>query len=128
MENKDTFKMTYSAEQQEEIEKIREKYAHKEPNKMERLRALDAGVEKKASAVAIAVGVVGSLVLGVGMSLIISDFGALFGSAAEPVGILIGVLGIAVLACAYPLYHHILKKEREKIAPEILKLTEELMK
>ena len=43
-------------------------------------------------------------------------------------GILIGVIGMAVLGMAYPLYQRILKKEREKAAPEILRLTEELMK
>lgn len=128
MENKDTFKMTYSAQQQEEVNQIRQKYAPKEPDKMERLRALDASVEKKATAVSIAVGVVGTLILGIGMSLAMSDFGAILGSAAFIVGIVIGLMGIAVLGCAYPLYNRTLKKEREKIAPEILKLTDELMK
>lgn len=128
MENKDTFKMTYSAQQQEEVNQIRQKYAPKEPDKMEQLRALDASVEKKATAVSIAVGVVGTLILGIGMSLAMSDFGAILGSAAFIVGIVIGLMGIAVLGCAYPLYNRTLKKEREKIAPEILKLTDELMK
>lgn len=128
MENKDTFKMTYSAEQQEEVNQIRQKYAPEEPDKMAKLRALDAGVEKKASMAAIAVGVIGTLILGLGMSLIMSDFGAILGSAAFFVGILIGVSGIAVLGCVYPLYNRTLKKEREKIAPEILKLTDELLK
>lgn len=128
MENKDTFKMTYSAQQQEEVNQIRQKYAPKEPDKMEQLRALDASVEKKATAVSIAVGVVGTLILGIGMSLAMSDFGAILGSAAFIVGIVIGLLGIAVLGCAYPLYNRTLKKEREKVAPEIMKLTDELMK
>lgn len=128
MENKDTFKMTYSAQQQEEVNQIRQKYAPKEPDKMEQLRSLDASVEKKASAVSIAVGVIGTLILGIGMSMTMTDFGAPLGSAAFIAGIIIGVLGIAVLGCAYPLYNRTLKKEREKIAPEILKLTDELIK
>lgn len=128
MEKKDTFRMTYSAKQQEEVSKIRQKYAPKEPDKMEQLRALDARVEKKASSVAVVVGVIGTLILGIGMSLAMSDFGLFLGSAAFAVGIMIGVVGIAVLGCAYPLYNRTLKKEREKIAPEILKLTDELMK
>ncbi len=127
MENKDTFKMTYSARQQEEIDQIRQKYAPKEPDKMEQLRALDASVEKKATVASIAVGVIGTLILGIGMSMAMTDFGAILGSAAFIVGIIIGVVGIAVLGCAYPLYNRTLKKEREKIAPEILKLTDELM-
>lgn len=128
MENKNTFKMTYSAEQQEEVNQIRQKYAPKTPDKMEQLRALDASVEKKATAVSIAVGVIGTLILGIGMSLAMSDLGAILGFAAFIAGIIIGVVGIAVLGCAYPLYNRTLKKERKKIAPEILKLTDEFMK
>lgn len=128
MENKDTFKMTYSAKQQEEVNQIRQKYVPKEPDKMEQLRSLDASVEKKASAVAIAVGIIGALILGIGMSLAMSDFGMFLGHLAYPIGIIIGIIGMAVLACAYPLYNRTLKKEREKVAPEIMKLTDELMK
>lgn len=128
MEHNDTFKMTYSAQQQEEIDHIRQKYAPKEPDKLEQLRVLDAGVEKKASAAAIAASIIGALILGIGMSLAMTDFGAIFGAAAFIIGIITGLVGIAVLGCAYPLYHRTLKKEREKIAPEILKLTDELLK
>lgn len=118
--------MTYSAGQQEEVDRIRRKYAPKEPDKMERLRALDASVEKKATAVSVATGVIGTLILGIGMSLAMTDFGAILGASDFIVGILIGLFGIAVLGCAYPLYRRTLKKERKKIAPEILKLTDEL--
>lgn len=127
MENNETFKMTYSAQQQEEIQAIRKKYASPEPDKMEQLRALDAGVGKKATGISIAAGVIGTLILGTGMSLTMSDFGKLLGSLSGPLGIVLGVVGLVVLACAYPLYSRILKKEREKVAPEILRLTDELM-
>lgn len=120
--------MTYSAEQQEEIQSIRKKYMPAEEDKMEQLRALDAGVTRKATAISIVVGVVGALVLGVGMSLAMSDFGKLIGELAVPVGSVVGFLGIGILACAYPLYNRILKKEREKIAPDIIRLTDELLK
>lgn len=128
MENKETFQMTYSAKQQEEIAAIRQKYAPKELDKMEQLRVLDASVGKKATVVSIVVGIIGTLVMGLGMSLTISEFGEIIGSLAMPVGIVLGVVGMVVLACAYPLYNRTLKKEREKIAPEILRLTDELMK
>lgn len=128
MENKETFQMTYSAKQQEEVQAIREKYAPKEPDKMEQLRALDAGVGKKATMVSIIVGVIGTLIMGIGMSLAMSEFGEIIGDLAMPVGIVLGVVGIVILACAYPVYNRTLKKEREKIAPEILRLTDELMK
>lgn len=130
MENKDTFKMTYSADQQVEIENIRKKYLPKEEqeDKMAQIRRLDARAEQRAVMCAIGVGVLGALVLGCGMSLIMSDFGKALGDAALPVGIFAGVIGIALVALAYPVHQRILKKEREKIAPTILRLTDELMK
>ena len=131
--NNDGFSYTYSAKEQEEIKRIRQKYTkgNKEEDKMERLRRLDAGVTQKAQIVSLIFGVVGTLILGVGMSLIMSDLRAILGARTDlamPLGILIGLLG-GVLAClAYPLYHIIIKRERKKIAPEILRLTDELMK
>ena len=128
MEHNDSFKMTYSAQQQEEIQAIRQKYVPKEESKMDKLRALDARVTQKATMASIIVGIIGAMVLGCGMSLIMSDFGKALGDAAFPVGIVAGALGIALVALAYPMYHRTLKKEREKIAPQILQLTDELMK
>lgn len=128
MENNETFKMTYSAHQQEEIQQIRQKYIPKEPDKMEQLRALDASVTRKATTVSLIVGILGTLIMGIGMSLAMSDFGAALDSWAMPVGIGAGILGIAILACAYPLYNRTVKKERAKIAPQILRLTDELSK
>ena len=128
MQHNDSFKMTYSAQQQEEIQSIRQKYAPKAESKMDKLRALDARVTQRATMVSIIVGVLGALVLGCGMSLIMSDFGKALRDAAFPAGIAAGVLGLALVALAYPVYHRTLKKEREKVAPQILQLTDELMK
>lgn len=127
MKENETFTMTYSAEQQDEIRAIRDKYLPPKEDKMEQLRKLDGMVARKATMYAIIVGVVGTLILGLGMSMAMSEFGAFLGTAAMPVGIVVGVVGLAVLGCAYPLYNGTLKKEREKIAPEILRLTDELM-
>lgn len=126
MENKDTFKMTYSAQQQQELERIRAKYIPREPDKMRQLRALDASAGHKAAARAISVGVVGALLLGVGMSLIMSDFGLWVGAAALPLGLVCGVAGLILVGCAYPIHRRALARERAKIAPEILRLTDEL--
>ena len=128
MEHNDSFKMTYSAQQQEEIQSIRQKYVPQAESKMDQLRALDAKVTQKATMVSILAGVIGAMLLGCGMSLIMSDFGAALGTAALPVGIALGVIGLVPVALAYPLYHRTLKKERAKIAPQILQLTDELMK
>lgn len=127
MDNNETFKITYSAQQQQEIQDIRNKYIPKEQDKMEQLRRLDGAVTGRATAVAVAVGIVGTLLLGLGMSLVMSEFGAFLGSLAMPLGIAVGIVGIGILALAYPIYQRTLKKERQRVAPEILKLTDELM-
>jgi hypothetical protein len=127
MENH-SFDYTYCAAQQQEVENIRKKYLPKEEDKMEQLRKLHAIPTRKAQAAALTVGILGALVLGTGMSLCMSKLGALLGTLAIVLGIAVGIIGIALVALAYPIYKRTLKKEREKIAPEILQLTDELIK
>ena len=122
MENKETFSYTYSAKEQEEIKKIREKYVPKEADKMEQLRRLDAGVTQKGTVISLVVGIIGALILGTGMSM------CMVWTELFVLGIIAGVIGIGVVSAAYPLYSYVTKKEREKIAPEIIRLTDELMK
>ncbi|HIZ56141.1 MAG TPA: hypothetical protein H9671_08075 [Firmicutes bacterium] len=124
MENKkDTFHYTYSAKQQEEIENIRKKYLPQEESKMDQLRKLDQSTTKKGTIISIAVGVIGCLLFGLGMCCTLVWMEQLF----IP-GVILGIIGMAIVVAAYPLYTHITKKEREKLAPQILKLTEELSK
>ncbi len=119
----DTFQYTYSAKQQDEIQKIRKKYLPQEEDKMEQLRRLDKSTNRKGTAVSIAVGVIGCLLLGIGMSCTMVWMEQLF-----ILGIFVGVIGIAAIIAAYPIYNRITAKERERLAPQILKLTEELSK
>lgn len=133
MENKEkeTFQYTYSTKEQKEIQNIRKKYVAPEEDKMERLRRLDAGVTRKATTVALVPGIIGVLLLGFGMSLVMSDLSRMLGfnqNMAMLLGIIVGIIGIALVCSAYPLYNQVTRKERAKIAPEILRLTEELMK
>lgn len=121
MAEKEIFEYTYSAPQQSEVQKIREKYLPKEVTKLDQLRALDAGVTRRGTAVSLIHGVLYALVLGLGMSCCMVWAGNLF----LP-GIVIGCIGLAGVAATYPIYNHIVKQDREKIAPEILRLTEEL--
>lgn len=128
---KEKFRYTYSAKEQAEIQNIRKKYAapEKQENKMEQLRRLDASVYSKATTKALIVGIFGALIMGLGMSIVMTDIGATLGTMLSMiVGIGIGVIGIVLLCFAYPVYNRTLKKEREKIAPEIMRLTDELMK
>jgi len=128
MENKEGFTFTYSAAQQQEIESIRKKYLPREEDKMEQLRKLHAIPTQKAQTASLAVGIIGALIMGTGMSLAMTDIGSALGSLAMIVGIVVGIAGMALVALAYPLYNRVLKKQRERIAPEILRLSDELLK
>ena len=130
---KSGFTYTYSAKEQAELKRIREKYSPptQSEDKMARLRRLDASVTNTAQAVSLAFGVLGALILGLGMSLCMTDLGTAFGvqgTVAMIIGIIIGVAGGVVASLAYPVYNAIVKAKRKKLAPEIIRLTDELMK
>lgn len=119
MDNNEKFEYTYSAEQQAELENIRQKYLPEEETKMDKLRRLDKSVTRRGTVISIVTGIAGTLIMGFGMCLCLEwqQF---------VLGIILGVLGIAILAAAYPVFNRITKKQKEKIAPEILRLTEEI--
>ena len=124
-EKKETFTYTYSAKEQEEIKKIRDKYAPptKEETSMEQLRRLDESATKGATVVSLIVGIISALLLGVGMCCtMVPGWEQYF----IP-GIAIGVVGIIGVIAAYPIYNHMVKRKREKLA-EIMRLSDELMK
>lgn len=123
MNENNSFEYTYSAPQQEELRKIREKYLPKEEDKMEQLRRLDRSAAQKGTVWSLVVGILGALVMGAGMSCCMVWTATLL----IP-GIIIGIVGMIGVALAYPVYARITAKEREKIAPEIIRLTDELMK
>ncbi|MBQ3193823.1 MAG: hypothetical protein IJB59_09680 [Oscillospiraceae bacterium] len=121
MAETEIFEYTYSAPRQREIQRIRAKYLPREVTRLDQLRALDAGVTRRGTAVSLAHGILYALVLGLGMSCCLVWAGSLFFP-----GIVIGCIGLAGVAATYPLYNHIVKQDREKIAPEILRLTDEI--
>ena len=127
------FTYTYSAREQAELKRIREKYTvpTEAEDKMTRLRRLDASVTNTAQAVALVFGVIGTLLLGFGMSLCMTELGEILGVNGDMtmfVGITVGVVGGIIASLAYPIYNAIVKKKRKKLAPEIIRLTDELMK
>ena len=134
MENKNTdvgFNYTYSAVEQDEIKKIREKYQPKVEDDMSKLRKLDAEVTNKATMNSLVIGIIGALIMGTGMSFVMTDLGTVFGLQGNlnlVVGIIVGLVGLVLAGVAYPMYVKVLKRERAKAAPEILRLTEELIK
>ena len=128
------FEYTYSAKEQAELKRIREKYESRESaseDTMARLRRLDRGVTKKAQSLSLILGILGALVLGFGMSLIMTDLSdalTLSAGHAMAIGLIAGLIGALMVCLAYPVYAAVVKRERKKIAPEILRLTDELMK
>ena len=121
--SENAFQYSYSSKQQSEIEAIKKKYMPKQEDKLEQLRKLDKSAETPGTVVGLILGIIGTLVLGTGMSCVMVWTESLF-----IVGILVGLLGIIMIALAYPVYKIITKKQREKIAPMILALSEELLK
>ena len=108
MENNDKFEYTYSASQQSELDAIRKKYLPPEESKMDRLRRLDKSVTNKGTMISIIIGVIGTLIMGLGMCCVMKW--NMFA-----VGIIIGIAGMVLIALAYPLFSHITKKQRKKL-------------
>ena len=132
-QEKSGFTYTYSAKEQAELKRIRDKYTAptEAEDKMTRLRRLDASVTNTAQAVALIFGVIGTLILGFGMSLCMTELAEILGlngNMAMVVGIIEGVVGGVLASLAYPIYNAIVKAKRKKLAPEIIRLTDELMK
>ena len=117
------FQYTYSAKDRNEIKKIRQKYLPREEttDKMELLRKLDKRAETPGVIVSLILGIMGTLLLGVGMCCVLVWTKYLL-------GVIVGVVGIITLSFAYPAYKKITKRRRELVAPEILRLTDELEK
>ena len=95
---------------------------------MEKLRKLHNYATRKDRKAYITSGLIGGLILGTGMSLCMTELGAFLGHWAMLTGIGVVLMGLAMVALAYPVYHIVLKKARQQIAPEILRLSEELLK
>lgn len=123
MENNNKFSYSYSASEAEEIKAIRKKYApESQPQTvLEQIRELDKKAEKTGTVISLTLGILGTLIFGTGMSFIM-----VWGEILFVLGIIAGVIGIGIAIVAYPVYHIVTKREREKIAPIILKLTDNI--
>lgn len=116
------------------VQKIRTQYTEKENTQLDELKALDKKVKKPANVFAYTFGIIGSLVLGSGMSLAMNviEPGTYFGITINEnmmlPGILIGLLGIAMVGANYPIYKAILNSRKNKYAAEIISLSNKIMK
>ena len=121
MDNKDTFEYNYSAERAKEVEAIRRKYEDPSEDKFEQLKALDRQAERRGQILSIAIGIIGTLVLGTGMSMVMVGQVPYF----VP-GIVIGIAGTLALSAAYPIYKRVTKKDRDKVAGQVLALAKQI--
>ena len=111
------------------VHKIRTQYTEKQHTELDALKALDAKVKRPANVFGYTYGAAGSIVMGAGMSLVMTDIGAIIGLASAMVpGIAIGIVGMGMALTTYPIYKKILSGRKKKYAPEILKLSEKVMK
>ena len=120
----DSFVYTYSVQTNKEIEKIRAKYLPKQESKLEMLVRLDKQTEKKGQAVSIALGVLGSLLLGIGMCCaMVWNTGIII----TIIGGIVGLFGMGIIGLAYPTYKKLTEKERLKVAEQVIALSDELL-
>ena len=111
------------------VQKIRTQYTEKQHTELDALKALDAKVKKPVNVFAYTYGSVSAIVMGAGMSLVMTDIGDVIGLASTMVpGIVIGIVGMGMALLTYPIYKKMLNARKKKYAPEILKLSEKIMK
>ena len=109
-------------------QKIRTQYMEKTPSELDALRELDAKVKRPANVFAYVFGSISAIIMGAGMSLVMTDIGATVGIASALVpGILVGALGLGMTLLTYPMYKKILNSRKNKYGAEILKLSDEIM-
>lgn len=111
------------------VQKIRSQYLEKEHTRLDALKELDAKVKRPANVFAYVYGSISAIVMGAGMSLVMTDIGSVIGLADGMVpGILVGILGLALAMTTYPIYKAILARRKKQYGPAILELSEQLMK
>ncbi len=111
------------------VEKIRTQYTEKKDVQLEQLKALDRKATRPAKVFAYIFGSIGAVVMGSGMSLIMTDIGAMLGITEVMLpGIVTGTIGLLMACVTYPIYKKILSSRKKKYAGKILELSEEMMK
>ena len=115
-------------DQQFMAQKIRTLYMEKTPSELDALRELDTKVKRPANVFAYTFGSISAVIMGAGMSLVMTDIGAAIGitSALVP-GIAIGVVGLGMALLTYPMYKGILNSRKKKYGAEILSLSDKIM-
>ena len=116
-------------DQQFMAQKIRTQYMEKQFTELDELRTLDAKVKRPANVFAYAFGSLSAIIMGAGMSLVMTDIGTILGIANAMIpGIIIGIVGMAMAIANYPIYKGILDGRKKKYGAEILALSEKIMR
>ena len=124
---KEVLKMNKN-DQQFVAQKIRTQYMEKQSTELDALRKLDARVKRPANVFAYIFGILSAIIMGSGMSLVMTEIGAILGLSSVMIpGIAIGVVGLVMALINYPIYKGILNSRKAKYAPEILALSEKIM-
>ena len=111
------------------VEKIRSQYKEKAHSDLDELKALDAKVKKPANVFGYTYGSIGTIVMGAGMSLVMTDIGAMLGMGETLIpGIAVGIAGMVMALTTYPIFKKMLSARKEKYAPQILELSERITK
>ena len=111
------------------VEKIRSQYTEQEHTELDDLKALDAKVKQPANVFGYTYGSIGAIVMGAGMSLVMTDIGAMLGVTKAMVpGIMIGILGLAMVLTTYPIYKKILTSRKKKYSAKIMELSDRITK
>ena len=110
------------------VQKIRTQYTEKEHTELDSLKALDAKVKRPANVFAYAFGSFGAIIMGAGMSLVMTDIGLAIGmeNAVFP-GIAIGVVGMLMAIFTYPSHKYILGKRRMRYADKIMEISNRIL-
>ena len=116
-------------DQQFAAQKIRAQYLEKQTTDLDALRELDTKVKRPANVFAYIFGSVSAVIMGAGMSLVMTDIGTVIGLADALIpGIAVGVAGMLLALSNYPIYKGILNSRKKKYGAEILALSEKIMK
>ena len=111
------------------VQKIRTQYTEKEHTALDELKALDTKVKRPASVFAYIFGSISAIIMGSGMSLVMTDIAKTVGIQNPMVyGIIIGIVGILMAIINYPIYVRILGKRRKKYADKIIALSDKIAK
>ena len=110
------------------VQKIRTQYTEKEHTQLDALKALDAKVKRPANVFAYIFGSISAIIMGSGMSLVMTDIGATLDIENTMVpGIIIGIVGMLLAIINYPIHKKMLASRRAKYADQIMKLSDEIM-